>query len=156
MSSAAGSTNSRWSAPELIEPALIGLSRMASSTWTDIWSFGMLCLELMTGQQPFNDINGDMTVIIALSKWQLPPRPGSLASSRGLTDDLWALLLKCWNKDPKSRPTMSCIRTDMKTIRDSSTKTGAHTSALYSDRVISFTSRYSTTTYFHSISSSTS
>jgi len=78
----------------------------------------MLCLELMTGLQPYSDITLDVTVAIALSKFQLPPRPGHPAISRGLTDDLWALMMQCWNKRPESRPSMTSIKADIKRLRE--------------------------------------
>jgi son of sevenless-like protein len=117
MSSTAGLSNSRWSAPELIDPALIGLLRASSSTCTDVWSFGMLCLELMTGTQPYSDISQDITAAISISKGKLPPRPGHPAISQGLTDGLWALMMKCWKGDPQDRPLMTAVKADIKKLR---------------------------------------
>lgn len=77
----------------------------------------MLCLELMTGMQPYSDIAQDVTVAIALSKIQLPPRPGHPAISRGLTGDLWSLMMKCWNKNPEFRPSMMSIKADIRRLR---------------------------------------
>ena len=120
-SSLTDSNTSRWSAPELMQPVLIGLSKVFASTSTDVWSFGMLCLELMTGCQPYNDVDNDITVAINLSKWQLPPRPGPMVTEQGLTDDLWALMLKCWHKNPHQRPTMTEVKDKIKKIRDNFT-----------------------------------
>ena len=110
-------SNSRWSAPELIDPTLFGMQRASSSTCTDVWSFGMLCLELMTHVQPYNDIAQDITVAINISKGKLPSRPGQTAISRGLSDELWALMLKCWSKYPQHRPSMTSVKTDIKKLR---------------------------------------
>lgn len=77
----------------------------------------MLCLELMTELQPYSDIALDVTVAIALSKFQLPPRPGHPVISRGLTDNLWALMMQCWTKRPESRPSMTSIKADIKRLR---------------------------------------
>lgn len=104
-----------------MQPVLIGLSKVFASTSTDVWSFGMLCLELMTGCQPYNDVDNDITVAINLSKWQLPPRPGPMVMEQGLTDDLWALMLKCWHKNPHQRPTMTEVKDKIKRIRDNFT-----------------------------------
>lgn len=46
----------RWSAPELIAPELIGLETAPASMESDSWSFGMLCLELLTGFPPFAQV----------------------------------------------------------------------------------------------------
>ena len=115
------SSTSRWCAPELMQPGLIGLSKVFTSTSTDVWSFGMLCLELMTGCQPYSDVDDDITVAINLSKWRLPPRPGPMVTEQGLTDDLWALMLKCWHKTPHQRPTMTEVKDEMKRIHDNFT-----------------------------------
>ncbi|KLO14883.1 hypothetical protein SCHPADRAFT_871926 [Schizopora paradoxa] len=99
----------RWHAPELIRqgnewPALI-------SPTTDVWSYGMLCLEIMTGNQPYAHRSRDNDVIADLLSNRLPPRPAeSIIRSRGLTDDIWEVMLSCWRPDPLKRPDMKTIR----------------------------------------------
>jgi son of sevenless-like protein len=114
MSSTTGMSNSRWTAPEIINPALVGHSRASASTCTDVWSFGMLSLELTTGQRPYSDIIQDIAVVICLSKGQLPSRP---AVAHDLADELWAVMMKCWNKSPESRPSMTSIKAHLKEFR---------------------------------------
>lgn len=74
----------------------------------------MLCLELMTGQPPFHYIPADITVAIELANRQLPRRP---IACKPLTDELWALLQMCWNKNPHERPSMNQLKLDIKKIR---------------------------------------
>jgi son of sevenless len=54
-SSFTASSTIRWSARELImsdEDA-----EMLPSMATDVWSFGMLCLELLSGDKPFSNVS---------------------------------------------------------------------------------------------------
>ena len=87
---------------------------------TDVWSFGMLCLEIMTGQRPYAHRKKDTDVVQELIKYRLPPRPqGEEVLSRGLTDDLWLLMLSCWHLNPERRPTMGHIRIQMLRLSES-------------------------------------
>src|ERR1700729_423651 len=113
-------SHSRWKAPELVNPALVFLPKASPSTYTDIWSFGMLSLELMTELQPYSDMVQDITVVIMVSKGQLPPRPGPPATSRGLTDELWVLMVQCWNQDSVSRPSIAQVKEEINRLRGDS------------------------------------
>ncbi|KII88779.1 hypothetical protein PLICRDRAFT_42015 [Plicaturopsis crispa FD-325 SS-3] len=110
-SAAIGATAYRWLAPELID--LSGETTTPVSTYTDVWSFGMLCLEVMTGQAPFPNINRDITVAFELVRGRLPDRP----NVKGLSDGLWDLMMHCWNKNPKERPSMTDIRLAIRQLR---------------------------------------
>lgn len=77
----------------------------------------MLCLELMTGEQPYNGIPKEINVALQLVGGHLPQRPGSSATARGLTDELWTLMQQCWRKEPTARPTMGQIRLSLKDLR---------------------------------------
>jgi len=59
----------------------------------------------------------DITAAISISKGKLPPRPGHPAISQGLTDGLWALMMKCWKGDPQDRPLMTAVKADIKKLR---------------------------------------
>lgn len=79
----------------------------------------MVCLELMTGEDPFPELELDLAVAFEVSKGRLPKRPGPETTSRGLTDGLWALMLKCWGK-PDDRCTMAEIKVAIKHLREES------------------------------------
>ena len=103
--------NYRWLAPEMIEPDPFAPSKPA-----DVWSFGMLCLELLTGAPPYSNHSRDASVILDIVRGKLPERPGASAAARGLTDALWELVLRCWKKAPEERPTMFELRVAMKSM----------------------------------------
>jgi son of sevenless-like protein len=105
------SANPRWFAPELI------LQHKSRSMQSDVWSFGMLCLELMTGEHPFSDLPRDVNVTMQLARGKLPSRPGPLATARGLSDELWALMHQCWSKRPESRPSMTIIKSKLEHMK---------------------------------------
>lgn len=77
----------------------------------------MFALELMTGAKPFAYLPRDLMVIRELDQGRLPERPGPEVTQRGLDNDLWNLLRKCWNKKPDSRPSMTTVRMKLADIR---------------------------------------
>lgn len=108
--------NSRWTAAEILNPALGYQSTaiVSASMLTDIWSFGMLCLELLTGLPPFSEFPSDIAVAINISAGQLPRRP---PTCRAITDDIWALMTKCWNRQPNYRPSITALKDEIKKLR---------------------------------------
>ncbi|TDL23881.1 kinase-like protein [Rickenella mellea] len=90
----------RWQAPELL--GVYGDE--ARSEQCDVYSFGCVCLELMTGKPPFREIRKDGSVLRAILDRQTPQRPLENVLELGLDDRLWAFMQQCWNFDPASRP----------------------------------------------------
>jgi len=84
----------------------------------------MLCLELMTGEQPFSELPRDINVTMKLAKGKLPSRPGAIATARGLNDELWALMRQCWSRKPESRPSMAVVKSKIERLRQSSPTRG--------------------------------
>ncbi|KLO16659.1 kinase-like protein [Schizopora paradoxa] len=93
-----GSGNPRWMAPELL------IGEEIVSPQSDVWSLGMVMLEIFTLDIPFCDLKGYPQVILTLHGQGRPTRPGIEASNRGLTDDIWALMMFCWAQSPHDRP----------------------------------------------------
>ncbi|KAF8163016.1 ras guanine nucleotide exchange factor domain-containing protein [Crassisporium funariophilum] len=106
------SINPRWFAPELLKQT------GPVSTHSDVWSFAMTCLEILSGEQPFSNITLDIAVMRNLDKGKLPDRPGRLVTAQGLTDDMWALMRRCWHEKPKSRPSIADVKTALLEIRE--------------------------------------
>ncbi|TFK49203.1 kinase-like protein [Heliocybe sulcata] len=70
---------------------------------SDIYSFAMTALEVLTGQPPFSSTKLDSVVISKVVKGIRPERPEVLQSN----DVLWKLLQRCWDQDPRVRPSMT-------------------------------------------------
>lgn len=100
----------RWMAPEVIQ------QRNNASMHSDVWSFGMLCLEILTGNIPYSHIRRDVAVLTEIENSRTPPRPEAEVS-REVSDGMWSLLQRCWGKDPKARPSMSYVRGQLLNLR---------------------------------------
>ncbi|XP_076818975.1 uncharacterized protein LOC143464840 [Clavelina lepadiformis] len=97
-----------WMAPEVIK----------SSTYSkasDVWSYGILLWELLTGEQPYRGIDGLAVAYgVAVNKLTLPI-PTSTPFPQEFTD----LLESCWSANSALRPTFRTILTDLQTIAES-------------------------------------
>jgi son of sevenless len=110
--------NSRWMAPELIQPELIGLKSSKPNKATDVWSYGMLSLEILTGKVPFHNRARSPAVISDIINGILPARPPVEVTRCGLSDELWDLIQQCWRRMPEHRPTMSEVMLRMKALEN--------------------------------------
>jgi len=102
----------RWCAPELMIPEPDFDIYRAKS---DIYSFGMLMLETMTGLHPFHYIRPDAKVIFDVIKGVRPKRP-TLKEAPQLTDELWQLMTECWDHDQLKRPSAGEVLNRIYTI----------------------------------------
>ncbi|KAG8689666.1 hypothetical protein FRC09_012307 [Ceratobasidium sp. 395] len=100
-------------APELFEGDVNAYSISPAS---DVWSFGMLTLEVLTGHQPYRQCKIDGQVIAKLLGRLLPDRPelSDEMFSRGFSENMWILMQHCWSWDPSRRPEMSVLATDVR------------------------------------------
>ncbi|TDL23005.1 kinase-like protein [Rickenella mellea] len=99
-----GTGTVRWQAPELLHNDNDGALVYASQE-SDMYSFGCVCIEVMTDEPPFAELKRDGAVVLAVSKGQKPQRPTGDCVSRGLNDSLWELMMRCWDDEPNRRPT---------------------------------------------------
>ncbi|KDQ14108.1 hypothetical protein BOTBODRAFT_110477 [Botryobasidium botryosum FD-172 SS1] len=93
----------RWQAPETINANTKEEARRTLAT--DIFAFGRVMLELFTKKVPLSSIDADFAVMIMVMKGEFPERPCDEGiEDRGLSDDMWELMLECWAVDPSQRP----------------------------------------------------
>ncbi|ELK30309.1 Mitogen-activated protein kinase kinase kinase 10 [Myotis davidii] len=95
-----------WMAPEVIRLSLFSKS-------SDVWSFGVLLWELLTGEVPYREIDALAVAYgVAMNKLTLPipstcPEPFA------------RLLEECWDPDPHGRPDFSSILKQLEVIEQS-------------------------------------
>ncbi|GMF34850.1 unnamed protein product [Phytophthora fragariaefolia] len=82
----------RWKAPERLGDVDSG-----PSFESDIFSFGMCVIELVSGKYPWINIGSDSGVLEAVLQGKLPQRPAQFA------DDEWGLVLRMCCFDPSER-----------------------------------------------------
>ncbi|KDQ09602.1 hypothetical protein BOTBODRAFT_521874 [Botryobasidium botryosum FD-172 SS1] len=95
--------NFRWGAPEVLLNE--GSHRTPAS---DIFSLGRLKVELLTGDVPFPGLT-DYDIIQCLGTGHYDRPTDSDAIACGLDDEMWALILECWDLDPLERPSASQV-----------------------------------------------
>ncbi|KAF9646896.1 kinase-like protein [Thelephora ganbajun] len=83
----------RWCAPEILRGGqFVGRE-------SDVFSFGMVIIEVFTGKAPFGN-DRTPAVIASIMTGKTPERP----DHPGFTDDLWELTQRCLKEVPSDRP----------------------------------------------------
>ncbi|KAJ7468748.1 TKL/TKL-ccin protein kinase [Mycena latifolia] len=72
----------------------------AITTRSDIYSFGSVTLEILSGRIPFHYLQSEAQVVIEIHKGNRPRRP----ADSFVTDAQWAFIQRCWDADPAARP----------------------------------------------------
>ncbi|KAF9785451.1 kinase-like domain-containing protein [Thelephora terrestris] len=85
----------RWAAPEVLG------NGDKNTREADVFSFGMVVVEVFTGTCPFSEFTANFT-ISKIMDGERPDRP----QEPGLTDSVWDITRTCWSQDPGHRPTM--------------------------------------------------
>uniref|UniRef100_A0A671YF62 mitogen-activated protein kinase kinase kinase n=1 Tax=Sparus aurata TaxID=8175 RepID=A0A671YF62_SPAAU len=85
-----------WMAPEVIRNEPV-------SEKVDIWSFGVVLWEMLTGEVPYKDV--DSSAII----WGVGNNSLQLPVPEGCPDSFKLLLRQCWNCKPRNRPSFRQI-----------------------------------------------
>ncbi|EPQ51680.1 kinase-like protein [Gloeophyllum trabeum ATCC 11539] len=99
----------RWLAPEFFNYELVQNDRMGSTPETDTYSFGMLCLEVYTGQKPFAErrFHADDMLDVGRGAHPLRPNPDKYPL---VTDDIWDIMQACWQLKPENRVKMPVVK----------------------------------------------
>ena len=97
----------RWMAPESIR-------RRQWSSHSDVWAFGVLMWEVLTGGEfPYGFIGNDADVARGVCDGSLRlERPAATCS-----DELWAVFQSCCSADRTTRPTFVALKMSLQNIR---------------------------------------
>lgn len=84
----------RWYAPESYNYGVF-------SHKSDVWSYGVTLWEMFSyGQQPYGDLKGNEVI-------KLIDQGKKLEQPERCPDHVYATMLKCWDIDPRERPTFA-------------------------------------------------
>ncbi|KAH7924090.1 kinase-like protein [Leucogyrophana mollusca] len=84
----------RWAAPEIYEvPVDDNVSPHIPTAQSDIYSFGSVMLQVISGVVPYHYLKNDAQVLIAISKGITPMRP----LNPEIDDEHWNLIQQCWS-----------------------------------------------------------
>ncbi|XP_020242215.1 serine/threonine-protein kinase B-raf-like [Asparagus officinalis] len=94
-----------WMAPELLN----GISSLVSEK-VDVFSFGIVLWELLTGEEPYADLHYGAIIGGIVSNTLRPPVPEPCGPE-------WrALMEKCWSADPSERPSFTEVAEMLRSI----------------------------------------
>ncbi|XP_057871491.2 uncharacterized protein LOC131077922 isoform X1 [Cryptomeria japonica] len=97
-----------WMAPELLN----GSSNMVSEK-VDVFSFGIVMWELLTGEEPYANMHYGAIIGGIVNNTLRPPIPGSC-------DPAWrSLMERCWSADPSARPNFTEITSGLRSMATS-------------------------------------
>jgi len=88
-------------------PAYTAPERLRHVRYTspaDVYSFGVLLNEMLSGERPFLQLDADLIIYTVKNENQRP----ALASD--IPDSLTSLIVACWAENPEDRPRMSEVR----------------------------------------------
>lgn len=94
-----------WMAPELLN----GSSSLVSEK-VDVFSFGIVMWELLTGEEPYTDLHYGAIIGGIVSNTLRPPVPESC-------DPDWRQLMEwCWSAEPSERPSFTEVADDLRAM----------------------------------------
>ncbi|KAJ1436971.1 Serine-threonine/tyrosine-protein kinase, catalytic domain [Sesbania bispinosa] len=94
-----------WMAPELLN----GSSSLVSEK-VDVFSFGIVMWELLTGEEPYADLHYGAIIGGIVNNTLRPPVPESC-------DPEWRLLMeRCWSSEPSERPSFTEIANELRSM----------------------------------------
>ena len=122
-SSFAGSM--RWMAPELIL-ALVDDEGVSPpiSTYSDVYAFGAVCLEVVSERLPFPHRKNDEAVLVDIMRGVRPCRSEMRGVHLAVGDEerFWRTLEQCWGDIWTNRPTMADLVVFLRTLHCTTTR----------------------------------
>lgn len=92
-------------APELLYPNKFGLHDSQVSKLADIYAFGVVVYEVLTGRPPFEaGRRRHAEIILCIMEGERPRKPEK-AEDIGFGGGTWEFIQRCWNQDRENRPT---------------------------------------------------
>ncbi|KAG6807802.1 hypothetical protein H0H92_006368 [Tricholoma furcatifolium] len=94
-----------YKAPEILDPEAYNTKE------SDVYAFGCLAYEVFAGKPPFGNLTAHL-IVRKVMHGHRPKRPSDSSPSWnawGLTEDIWALIERCWKADPATRPTIDVV-----------------------------------------------
>ncbi|KAG8923085.1 hypothetical protein FRC02_011420 [Tulasnella sp. 418] len=92
----------RFLAPEILQD-------LPKTVFTDIWAFGCLVAQILTGRVPYDGILRKFAIYTAITSGTVPMDN----RDEKINQILWECLLKCWSRNPNDRPSIvevcSCL-----------------------------------------------
>ncbi|KZS95809.1 kinase-like protein [Sistotremastrum niveocremeum HHB9708] len=98
----------RWMAREMAE-AVSDDVFFLPTVWTDIWAYGCVILEIISGQVPYYDKKNEPSVLVSIASGKAPKIPDGVSIRPELQD----VMERCWIREPSERPSMTEIAQQM-------------------------------------------
>jgi len=96
-------------APELLNPDKYGEKYSRPTKPADIYAFGMVIYEVLTGFDPFHGQNlGTIQLVCHVVDGFRPTKPSN-AKDIGFGNGTWELVKECWKEKPKKRPSIGQV-----------------------------------------------